>query len=242
MTTDKLDVTGFRFCELHDDLKPYFDGRHLTHPLVQHDRVGEHLFDRLNRLYLHRQRLESGKYVPNEWDEFYPDESLQSRFDCLFGFDSEPDMAESVERDEWVVTSEFRRILGLAYKAPELIAPASSLYRLYLSYGGSPCFEAMNETEQSRLVSLPNQITVYRGHVEGLLRGDAWSLLPEVAWRWAVGGCGETNARIACGTIRKSDIVAYLNHCGEYEILVDGRKVRINHVFDGFGRTVCFDG
>ncbi len=89
----------------------------------------------------------------------------------------------------------------------------------------------MDEDDRIALAAMPDEITVYRGYTPAVrnLRGWSWTTWRDKA-KWFAQRfdtiCGK--GRVARGTVRKEDVIAFLNRRGESEILVDPQKVKVS--------------
>lgn len=97
----------------------------------------------------------------------------------------------------------------------------------------------MNCNEHETLQSLPSVVQIYRGcgHVDGIY-GLSWTLNYERAKFFAAYSCGPRRhvlcpglqgqwPVLATATCSKSDVIAYLDHRDEEEIVVDPRKITV---------------
>lgn len=97
----------------------------------------------------------------------------------------------------------------------------------------------MSCSEHETLQSLPSVVEIYRGcgHVDGIY-GLSWTLSYERAKFFAAYSCGPRRLMLcpeqhgqwpvlAKATCSKSDVIAYLNHRQEEEIVVDPRKITV---------------
>lgn len=214
---------------LHPELQACLNGSELNHPLVKHTPALPCHFHRLNKLFEHRLQVQRGEYEPNEWDKYLPDCDSKERFEDLF--------CRRLEvNDYWYTTADFRRLASLVYHDPAMIAPASEFYCIALRHRPGIALDTMTQQEQATFAALPELIVVYRGQCSGLLAGCSWTLDQEIAWRWSVGQLRGDDARIACGTVKKEDVVAFYDRGGDEEIL--SRHVQIHRVYDSSGRAV----
>ena len=102
--------------------------------------------------------------------------------------------------------------------------------------------------ERQQLAELPDEIQVFRGHVPVLEQHSSWTLNPVVALDWAcrrVAQGGIPNVEsftdterqfwmpvVTIGTVKKSQIMAFVDRRGEDEILVDPQYVKNRTTFN----------
>jgi uncharacterized protein len=81
----------------------------------------------------------------------------------------------------------------------------------------------MNEEEQAFLEGLPNELVVYRGHLDRNRLNPGWTLSPSIA-RWFAQRFGPDGVVIR-GVARKGDIHALFLRRDEYEVVIDPAAV-----------------
>jgi hypothetical protein len=217
--------------QLHPDLLPFVKGDELWHPLlVVEGGLYPYLYNRVNQAYFYKLKLQQQEQPApvNEWQRFYPELELFERQKRL--------MLECLDRDD---PAHFR-LLGQVWTDPEILACTSSFLECFLQLDPVLMAEQyspqllpqnvrylMTESEQQTLAKLPEQMTIYRGHHERLLRGISWTLNPEVALLWAAGWCGSLkDRRFSQGMVDKSAVSAYINRWHEEEIIVPTSVVK----------------
>lgn len=228
---------------LHQDLQQYLCDQSLNHPLLQFEFVDPRLYSRLNQLYEHRLRVLTERLRDqNDWERLRPDLQRNDKINWL---------VRQVSKDESACRSqdqqvEFNRLLGQMWTDPEVVSHTSDVllpcFRGELPSG--PCLHFMVDTERIRLAELPEEVQVFRGHAPVTEHKPCWTLNPKVAVDWACKfdpGTFPTDQSpeyqfcapiLTVGTVRKSQIFAYVNRRNEDEILVHPEYVRDRTSYD----------
>lgn len=229
--------TNLTRTELHPDLRPYFVGQTLRHPLVEAEWVDSRKFSYLNRLYEYRRQLAAGAtHVRNEWELLRPDLSAFQRLHWFYN---------QIFPDESGVFKEtlnhYDRIVGQIWTDPELLWHSSGNFATLLArpLPAHVIDELMIESERRQLSDLPDTLQIYRGHVPILTGGGVcWTLNPTVAVDWAcrfdpeqceslVSPASDFQTPVVTvGKVSKSQIIALINRRGDDEILVDCQYVQ----------------
>ncbi len=82
----------------------------------------------------------------------------------------------------------------------------------------------MTTGERRTLAAMPDTLTVYRGCQQFNRKGWSWTLSKDKA-QWFSTRCYVGTPQLLTGTVRKSDVLAYLAGRGEEEILVAPEKI-----------------
>jgi hypothetical protein len=213
-------MNNFTPAELHPDLKPYVRGDDLCHPLVQIEGIFPILYKRVNLVYEYKLRQISHPEPPNEWSAYLPNLSV---FDRQIKF-----ITNEYNRQD----PEYFRIVGQIWTDPDILGCTSSFLELFLHIepfrsNDKPdpnVIQMMTKIEQEKLVNLPEELIVYRGHHPRLVNGMSWTLDRNVAMQYAVGR--DEQRMISTGTVSKTDVIAFIDRWHEDEILVHTKYVR----------------
>jgi hypothetical protein len=88
--------------------------------------------------------------------------------------------------------------------------------------------EFMEPDERIALESLSNPIEIFRGHLEHNADGWSWSTSREKAMEFPVDEFGlpmQTSRTLSIAKVNKTDVIAYLTHSLEYEIIIPPETV-----------------
>jgi hypothetical protein len=144
-----------------------------------------------------------------EWEQYL---NMHAHQDCLSAFARIFDMLDGPT---------YWRLLGELWTRTEGFHGDKNVWRDLLSLHPADRGAAMDEAERQTLSNLPPEIRVFRGAGgEQFVRGFSWTLnLEQAEWfarRFAV---LHKTPLVACGRVRKSNVIAYLDHREEREIV-----------------------
>ena len=221
------------------ELQKHLVGNHLQHPLLHFENADPGLSARLNRLYEFRLHCESAnENAPNEWERLRPDLASLDRLNWY--------LRQIVDEDSPCD----HRLAGQIWTDPDLLTNTCDVLTLLFNgpLPSSPIASFMVDSERQRLAELPDEIRVFRGHVPVLEQHCSWTLNPVVALDWACRGVaqgGIPNSEsftdterqfwmpvVTIGTVKKSQIMAFVDRRGEEEILVDPQYVKNRQTFN----------
>ncbi len=221
------------------ELQKHLVGNHLQHPLLHFENADPGLSARLNRLYELRLHSKSAnENSPNEWERLRPDLASLDRLNWYLQKIADEDLPTDYQ------------LAGQIWSDPELLSNTCDvLARLFNGHLPSfPIASFMVARERQQLAELPDEIQVFRGHVPVLEQHSSWTLNPVVALDWAcrrVAQGGIPNVEsftdterqfwmpvVTIGTVKKSQIMAFVDRRGEDEILVDPQYVKNRTTFN----------
>jgi hypothetical protein len=225
--------------KLLPDLRKFLVGNRLQHPLLYFEQADPGFSARLNRLFEYRSHAANRTSdASNEWERLRPDLS-------------------SLDRLKWYLTAIFDRSLSTDYRIagqvwtdPELISNTCDILITILDapLPPFPHTSFMVDEECEQLAELPHEIQVLRGHVPVLEQRSSWTLDPLVALDWACRRVTEgamLNADsytdmerqffmpvVTIGTVKRSQVFAFVSRRGESEILVNPEYVTDRKTFE----------
>ncbi len=222
------------------ELQKHLIGNQLQHPLLHFENADPGLPARLNRLYELRLHCKSAnENYPNEWERLRPDLASLDRLNWYL-------RKKSVDKDLPCDPP----IAGQIWADPELLTNTCDVLKMLFDgpLPSSPIASFMVDSERQRLAELPDEIRVFRGHVPVLEQRSSWTLNPVVALDWAcrrVAQGGIPNYEsftdterqfwmpvVTIGTVKKSQLMAFVDRRGEDEILVDPQYVKNRTTFN----------
>ncbi len=138
------------------------------------------------------------------------------------------DKEELEGRDFSSETPEYFQLIGQIWTDPELLGQSSSSLEFRLGiFDSRPLSEhahhMMTPTEQDKLAQLPNEFIVFRGHAERLLYGMSWTTNCDIALQYAIGS--PSKSLISIGTVKKSEVIAFIDRWDEDEIIIPSSSV-----------------
>ena len=215
----------FSQIQLNPELQPYLDLDEgtISHPIYWCEFVHPAIYHRINLVYeSKKQEINRSPSLPNEWES-----SLTHL--------SPSDRLLEVIRNEYLhlrTDPAYFKIVGQIWTDPKLLAHTSSTLELLLGiekFSGnrnrSPnVIYMMTEVERRKLIDLPDEIRIYRGHHERLLNEISWTLDLNIAGQYAVGSEGKR--QISTGIVSKQEVIAFVDRWQESEIIVPARMVR----------------
>jgi hypothetical protein len=215
-------VCNYSLPNLHPDLQPYLLEDELHHPLVSLEGgVYPRLYQRINKLYAYKKEQSIKCLPPNAWQAYLPHLSVHERFMYFI-------KEELESRDFSKETPEYFQLIGQIWTDPELFGQPSFFLELRLGiFDHRPLSEhahhIMTPTEQAKLSELPNEFIVFRGHAERLLYGMSWTVNCDIALQYAIGN--PLKSLISIGTVKKSEVIAFIDRWDEDEIIVPSSVV-----------------
>ncbi|MGR3274865.1 hypothetical protein ACSYAD_07100 [Acaryochloris marina NIES-2412] len=228
MSSQRLDINQvlqtYRLPSLHPDLQPYQFKDELHHSLMNYEcGVYPRVYERINKIYQYRKTKAARKLEPSLWQSYYPHLDVTERLHKLI-------IEEMAKPDFPQRDPDFFKLLGQIWtdKDTESWGQSSSFLELLLGIAdGMPlskhAHHMMTSTEQDKLAELPDELTVFRGHVHPLLQGISWTLKLDVALLFAVGN--PLQSSVSVGTVQKSDVIALIDRWDEDELIVLTRDV-----------------
>jgi hypothetical protein len=213
----------FSRIQLHPELQPYLDRNEQTieHPIYSCECAHPSIYHRINLIYeSKKQKNDRPSSLPNEWESYLPHLSPRDRLLEVF-------------KNEYMRTDPtYFKIVGQIWTDRELVGQTSSTLEVLLGierFSGNRArspniIHMMTEVERQKLADLPDEFRIYRGHDERLLNEISWTLNLNVAGQYAVGW--EEEHKISTGTVRKQDVIAFVDRWQESEIIVPPRVVR----------------
>jgi hypothetical protein len=205
---------GYNIQDLHPELAEYWDGERLNHPLVQafHSNL-----DKANELYEYKCTEIRKALHTRDWEAYIQLHERPYRLDVLLHLLGEYDLSPE---ERWP-------LVAFVWCDTQRAREDQEVWRNILLSGCAHRRLMMTTEERAHLDDLDSELTVWRGvnHREAV-RGLSWTLNRKVAARFARGSATKTApAFLACGHLRKADVIAYLNFRGEDEIVVAPESV-----------------
>lgn len=209
--------------ELHPDLKPWLVntkglGRMLKHPLVF-----EHMFDlkrcaRINKAYLYKKEAVEKAIAEKDFNR------------AIWWYERPYRMQTFIELMDEMSHEEYWDILGSIWTDSENLWQYNSFLGMLLHSKRPGREHMMDEEERTFLSALPDEFSIYRGHQGKRNRnGWSWSLSYGKA-KWFGFRFSQKGAAVARATVKKSDVIAYLDGRNEFEIVVDPACLEISPV------------
>jgi hypothetical protein len=179
------------------------------------------LYQRIDKLYAYKKEQSIKPLPSNAWQAYLPHLPAHER---LMEFEK----VEYESRDFSRVTPEYFQLIGQIWTDPELLGQPSCFLELRLGiFDRHPLSEhahhMMTPTEQDKLAELPNEFIVFRGHAERLLHGMSWTINCDIALQYAIGN--PLKSLISIGTVKKTDVIAFIDRWDEDEIIVPSSAV-----------------
>lgn len=208
--------------ELHPDLVPYLEknrtlGTVLKHPLIIELFIQLGHCARVNRAYQYKLKYVEEEIAKKNWRS------------VLWMYERPYRMSKFAELSGKMTDDEYWDILGSIWTDSENLWQYNHIIENII-YCGRDCQEKiMDEEDREFLASLPETVTIYRGH-QGRInrRGWSWSLSYHKA-RWFSHRFGSKKAKVSKATIKKTDIIAYLSGRSEFEIIADPHALKVKN-------------
>lgn len=196
--------------DLHSDLQEYWceEYEELQHPLV---RVSRWDLDKANRLFEYKCAEIHKAIDARNWNTYIALYERTYRVDVLWDLRNQ----YNLRPEEWWP------LVGWVWCDTENARQDRRKWRSIWLSRRPHRHLAMSEEERDRLDSLPSELIIWRGASDRkAVRGFSWTLNRDVANRF--GRRFVENATpyfVACGRLRKADIIAYFNCRSEEEIV-----------------------
>jgi hypothetical protein len=210
-------VSNYILPKLHIDLQPYLYRDELRHPLVSLDGgVYPRLYKRINKLYFYKIEQFAKYSSPNEWQSFLPNLPIYERISEF--------VRQELERTDFPrETPQYFQLIGQIWTDPECLGQSSSFLELMLGIidrqlTSGNVHNMMTPTEKDKLAEFPSEFIVFRGHAEPLLRGISWTINLDIALQYAIGS--PHKSLISIGTVKKSEVIAFIDRWDEDEIII----------------------
>ncbi len=203
--------------DLHPDLLPYLHKQNgfvcLKHPLIFSVPYIEQLNALHNAQYeAKKQEVEKAKEEKN-WSRYLIFHERPYRFEAFAQIFDQMDDKEYWENLGWIWTDTEN-----LWQVKKIVYPLIQSKRPEKKH-------LMNEREQHFLQSLPEQFIVYRGHNHINKNGFSWTLS---YWKanWFAHRFHKPLAGVVRAIVNKEDVLAFFEGRGEYEVVVDYKKVK----------------
>lgn len=192
--------------DLHDELKPYFDGTHLRHPLVYSIYHFPHSNALINARYLHKLKAVEEAKAKKDYGSFIFLHERPYRLEAFLEIMNELEHIAYWEllADIWIDTENMWQNLSTWKQLLNSPRPMKKYF--------------MNPEDREFFRKLPDTVVIYRGYHKGRnKRGLSWTLDYRKA-QWFAKRLND-NGLIATKRISKSRLFAYLSTRGESEII-----------------------
>lgn len=201
--------------ELHPDLVPCLEtvdglGQCLRHPMLFHLFYMPQLNAMLNRQYAAKKKYIAESLVQKKWSSVLVMYERPHRMEIFAQYQSQMTNREYWENLAWVWTDSEN--LWQYGALPGALLCSQRPDRDYL----------MKPEERSFLNSLPEMVTIYRGHGKKNRRGWSWTLSVQKA-RWFARRFAKSGWGVSRMLVPRSAILAYFSGRGEYEVVIDRR-------------------
>lgn len=190
----------------------------LSHPLMHVPYFSPIENKMMNKMYAQKLKAKEEFLASKKWDRLLYLIERPYRFDAFSEYQDQMSDKEYWSNLAWV------------YYDSENIHEFDFIPELLLS--DRPGREhMMTESGQQTLAEMPETVTVYKGFNSSCAWDGDFSFTTEkkVA-RWFAKRFGIPGPKILIGTILKSDILAYLDGRGEFEILAQPEKVTVTTI------------
>lgn len=199
---------------LNDELAYYYDEDDvLGFPVIRHPLmywIGPADVNLINDMFERKAAAVDDAYKNKNWNSYIYLHERPYRLDAFM------DVADEMTDDEYWET------LGSIWVDSENIWQSRDVWSEMLESDRPNRNKIMTADEIADFEKLPDEITVYRGHIKGKNEdGLSWTTSEEKA-RWFANrlATGDDEPDVASGTVKKSDVVAYFTRRGESEIVV----------------------
>lgn len=222
MSVDRIDIaeemqTPAELCEelkscLHHDER--IDMTVMRHPLYVEVPYTPQLNNHYNKQLERLKTVVKVAYENEEWSKY-------------LGFHARPYRLEQFSAVcDFMEDEEYWKILSwLWIDCENLWQYRSVINTLFTTErGGHQYF--MNDEERAVLESLPEVITIYRGHNVVNLRGWSWTLNQKQA-EWFARRFTDKRQQVTTATVKKSTVIAYVHGRDEKEIIVNPRRIKL---------------
>lgn len=217
--TDILDLEAMMKEDLHPDLLPYVQPTDSGLDMVQHPLVHEFLTvpGLLNRQYEQKSLALAKAWDEEDWSSYIYLHERPYRFVALYSIVWRMD-----DEDYWT------RLRSVWTDSENIWQNADDWFDLWHDEKRreSRPLQVMDDDEYVTWLALPEVVTVYRGFSvdpdadeidnDG---ASSWTLDEDKAWWFARRFAHQGEPRVAVGTVRREDVLAYLDSRGESEIV-----------------------
>jgi predicted ABC-type ATPase/DNA-directed RNA polymerase specialized sigma24 family protein/8-oxo-dGTP pyrophosphatase MutT (NUDIX family)/curved DNA-binding protein CbpA len=199
---------------LNEELAEYYDEEGpLGFPTIRHPLMywmGPVDADLINKMFSQKVNAVNDAYENGKWNSYIYMHERPYRLDALM--DIEDRMSDE----------EFWENVGSIWVDSENIWQNQDVWSDILTSDRPGREKIMTAEELQDFNNLPDEITVYRGHIKGKNKdGLSWTTSEEKA-RWFANrlASGKDVPEVAEGTVKKSDVIAHFTRRGESEIVV----------------------
>jgi hypothetical protein len=213
-------MTAILHPELKDSVRIIGGVKYIHHPLAIMPLlfVEEIGLNQVNETHENLKRLIKEAKAERDWGRYLIHHQRPYRLQAFQDFCFELTPEEFWEQLEFVWTDAEGNSINI------------DTWRMLFSLHPEHRHRMMSESERNVLNALPVSFEVYRGYSEGLENGLSWTTDKAKAEWFAVRFKLNAPAMVVTGTVKQSDVIAYLLGRGESEILcfpesVESRRV-----------------